>query len=190
MRLLDNKFTYLSLTLLSKILINLVVVFYVAKQVSLEIFGDFILAFSYATVFTMLFDYGFNLQSLIINPNGAGVGKQINAMVGGKLFIVLVFIPIVWIGILFSGATPSFKIILVLLLISAIFSSFGNFYLNFFKTIDKYHKETIGYMVQVLVLFVGLITLRFIDSKSIFHFCSVILVSRLIYVIIKQFFNI
>lgn len=188
MRFIDSKFIYLFLTLLSKILINLVVVFYVAKQVSLAAFGEFILAFSYATILTMVFDYGFNLQSLILNPNDGRINATLNSMVGGKIVLICAMIPVIAAGFLIGEPSKDFMVIFSLLTLSSICTSFGNFFLNFFKTIDEYQKETFGYSVQVFFLILSLFILWLYQFNSVIMFAMAILFSRIIYVIWAFYF--
>ncbi len=188
MKLLNNKFVFLSLTLFSKILLNLVIVFYIAKQVSLDSFGEFILAFSFSTIFTMFFDYGFNLQALVLDSTNSKFKETINAIIGGKSLIIIGTLPVILVAISLSTYSNSLKSLLYILTFSGIFTSFGNFFLNLFKIVERYDREAKGYAIQVSVLFLTLMLLYISGNNSVINFSLSILLSKIIYFAISFIF--
>ena len=62
----DNKYIALTISLLVKVVLNLFVIFYIAKKVSITDFGSFSIAFIISSLITLFLDYGFNLKGLIL----------------------------------------------------------------------------------------------------------------------------
>jgi hypothetical protein len=70
-----------------------------------------------------------------------------------------------------------------ILAFSAIPASFGNFYLNSFKIINRFEKEAIGYIIQGVFLLIFLGINHFYGSKNIIYYSIILLVARVIYML-------
>jgi O-antigen/teichoic acid export membrane protein len=160
---IDEKFYYLFFTLFFKTIINLLLLFYVAKVTSIFDFGTFTLAFVIMTIGVLLIDYGYNLHALVLNyDNKDEVSKNISSIISGKILISMLLIFILLIIYFQTSLYPDSINIILLLAFAAIPNSFGNFLLSLFKANDQYRIETIGFLWQGLLL----ILILFINHKS------------------------
>lgn len=180
-KLIQSRYLYLSITMFAKIIINLVFVFYVAKTVSVNDFGEFIFSFSISTILTLIFDYGFNLQSLILNDKHKNFYDNISKMISGKLIIIIIILPAIIFLVKFTYFTESTVHLILVLSISSIFNSFGIFFLNLFKVVNKYYVETIGYIVQLSIIILLIAALWYFNKNSARNYAYAILISKIIY---------
>ena len=89
----DKKYFFLSTTLFFKLLINVFVIFYIAKMVSISDFGSFILAFIIASITTLFLDYGFNLKGLVLtSKKKEEINEELSLMIFSKIIITVIII--------------------------------------------------------------------------------------------------
>ncbi|GAA4273214.1 flippase [Aquimarina gracilis] len=162
--------------------INIFVVFFVAKKVSISDFGSFSLAFIFSSLGILLLDYGFNLKSLILSgKKEQEINRNLSLMVSGKIIVSLAslifFIPF----LLFNTYDDITNKIIAILVFSAIPASFGNFYLNSFKIVNRFDKEAIGYIIQGGLLFVLLFINEFFGKNDIIYFAYILALIRVVY---------
>ena len=94
-------------------------------------------------------DYGFNLKGLILtSKTREEVNEELSSMVFSKLILTGLFGVIFAIFFLLNTYESSTKVVILILVLSAVPLSFGNFYLNNFKIINRFDKEAIGYIIQ------------------------------------------
>ena len=87
----DKKYFFLSTSLFFKLLINVFVIFYIAKMVSISDFGSFSLAFIIASITTLCLDYGFNLKGLVLtNKKKEEINDELSSMIFTLIEIVVV----------------------------------------------------------------------------------------------------
>ena len=192
----DKKYFFLSISLFFKLLINIFVIFYIAKMVSVSDFGSFSLAFIIASILTLCLDYGFNLKGLVLtSKTNEEVHKELSSMISAKIIIA----GIISLGLLtfffLSKYKPDTNKVIAILAASAIPTSFGNFYLNNFKIINRFDKETIGYSIQGLILLALLVINHFYGENDVICFAIILLIARVTYFIFsfltfrKEFFK-
>jgi O-antigen/teichoic acid export membrane protein len=73
--------------------------------------------------------------------------------------------------------------VIAILALSAIPASFGNFYLNSFKIINRFEKEAIGYIIQGVFLLIFLGINHFYGSEHIIYYSITLLTARVIYML-------
>ena len=181
---LDKKYFFLGTSLFFKLLINVFVVFYIAKMVNVEEFGSFSLAFIISSIATLCLDYGFNLKSLILtSKTRKEINDELASMILSKLILTGFFGLIFLIFYFMSTYESNTKEVITILVFSAIPASFGNFYLNNFKIINRFEKEAIGYIIQGSSLIVLLGINHFLGSNNIVNYAIILLIARLSYMI-------
>ena len=177
------KYIYLGLSLLFKIAINILIVFFIAKKVNIQEFGVFSLAFVFATVAVSILDFGFNLKSLILaGEKREVINSKLSLMIYGKIVIaMLVFLFLG--GFLYLNSVYNYetKIIILILVLSSIPTSFGNFYLNSFKVINKFQEESKGFFVQGILLVFLLVINEIFGKSNILYYAVIILITRVLY---------
>jgi O-antigen/teichoic acid export membrane protein len=130
----DKKYLFLSTSLFFKLLINVFVVFYIAKMVSISDFGSFSLAFIVASITTLCLDYGFNLKGLVLTSKTKNeVNEELSSMISSKIIIAGIAVIVIIVFLALSKYNATTNKVIVILAVSAIPASFGNFYLNNFK---------------------------------------------------------
>ena len=132
---LEKKYFNLTTSLVFKVFLNIFIVFYVAKKVSVSDFGSFTIAFIFSAIAILFLDYGFNLRSLILSGSeDRNVVEELWSMLYSKVFLVLLIIPA---AAIFYVITPYDVItneLIFILVVSSIPNSFGNYFLNVTKT--------------------------------------------------------
>lgn len=194
--LLDKKYLFLSISLFFKLLINVFVIFHIAKTVSVPDFGSFSLAFIIASIITLCLDYGFNLKGLVLTiKKEEEIHEELSSMIFSKIIITGVIILGLVIFLFLSKYTTSTNEVIALLAVSAIPTSFGNFYLNNFKIINRFDKEAIGYIIQGVILLFLLGINNFYGENSIVYYAIILFIARLSYFLFgfiafrKEFFK-
>lgn len=181
---LDKKYLFLGTSLFFKLLINVFVVFYIAKMVNVNEFGSFSLAFIISSIATLCLDYGFNLKGLILtSKTREEVNEELSSMIFSKLILTGLFGVFFAVFFLLNTYESSTKIVILILVLSAVPLSFGNFYLNNFKIINRFEKEALGYIIQGSSLLLYLVINHFFGSNSILSYAIGILISRFLYLI-------
>lgn len=176
---IDKKYYSLTGSLLVKVLLNIFVIFYIAKKVAVSDFGIFSIAFIISSLITLCLDYGFNLKALkLTSSNRNQINKELSSMFLAKVIIMFVLI-FCLIGFLsFSQYNYNTKLIIFILGISSLPNSFGIFFLNNFKIINRFNKEALGYLVQGSVLVVCLGVMEIYNSNSLIHYSLILLLAR------------
>ena len=175
-------FYFLFSTLFFKTIINFLLLFYVAKITSVLEFGIFTLSFVVMTISILLIDYGYNLHSLVLDyKNKLEVSKNISSFISGK-FLISIFLLIVLTSIMFFiSIDQTLKKVILILSISAVPNSFGNFYFSLFKGNNNYYKESIGFLLQGLLLIFLLTINHFYYSQDIVTISIIILITKIIF---------
>lgn len=178
----EKKIFFLSTSLFFKLLINVFVIFYIAKMVSVSNFGSFSLAFIVASITTLFLDYGFNLKGLVLSSKTKEeVNEELSSMISSK--IIISGIAIIGFGLFFliSQYDVTTNLVIAVLAVSAIPTSFGNFYLNNFKIINRFDKEAIGYIIQGSILLFLLGLNHFYGKNDIVYYAVILLIVRIFY---------
>tara|TARA_B100000787_G_C16197101_1_gene301746 strand:- start:4097 stop:5530 length:1434 start_codon:yes stop_codon:yes gene_type:complete len=185
---IKNKFYYLFITLFFKTVINFFLLFYIAKVVNVAEFGSFTLSFVAMTLGILLIDYGYNLHSLVLNfADKFELSNSISAAISGKIFISLALIFLA-IPILYHITLDEItKKVLLVLVISAIPSSFGNYYFSLFKAKNNYYVETIGFFLQGILLITLLSINHFYGNINIIALAIIVFLTKTIYFIYAFF---
>lgn len=180
----DKKYFFLSTTLFFKLLINVFVIFYIAKMVSISDFGSFILAFIIASITTLFLDYGFNLKGLVLtSKKKEEINEELSLMIFSKIIITVIIIIFYFLFFMLSNYDATTNKVIAILALSAIPASFGNFYLNSFKIINRFEKEAIGYIIQGVFLLILLGINHFYGSENIIYYSITLLTARVIYML-------
>ncbi|NNC50726.1 MAG: oligosaccharide flippase family protein [Flaviramulus sp.] len=178
----DKKYLFLSTSLFFKLLINVFVIFYIAKMVSVSNFGSFSLAFIVSSITTLCLDYGFNLRGLVLTSK---TKEEVNVELSSMIFAKIIFsaIAILVFGLFFSlrQYDVTTNKVIGILAVSAIPTSFGNFYLNNFKIVNRFDKEAIGYIIQGSVLLFLLWLNHFYGKNDILYYAIILLISKIAY---------
>jgi O-antigen/teichoic acid export membrane protein len=181
---LDKKYYFLSTSLFFKLLINVFVVFYIAKMVSVSDFGSFSLAFIVASITTLCLDYGFNLKGLVLtSKTKEEVNEELSSMIFSKIIITGIAVIVFIVFFILSKYNPTTNKVIVILAFSAIPTSFGNFYLNNFKILNRFDKEAVGYIIQGSALLFLLGLNHFYGRNDIIYYSITLLVARLAYML-------
>ncbi len=179
---MDKKYLFLSTSLFFKLIINIFVVFYIAKKVSINDFGGFSLAFIISTLTILVLDYGFNLKSLTLTSKSREqVDEELSVMIYAKLIIVLFVVCFFCFFFFLSPYNLITNKVIFILVLSAIPSSYGNFFLNNFKIVNRFDKEALGYLIQFSILVVFLFINEHYGSNSILIFSIGLLLARIGY---------
>ncbi|MBD0779700.1 oligosaccharide flippase family protein [Maribacter sp. ANRC-HE7] len=185
---LYKKYLFLSISLFFKLLINVFVIFYIAKMVSVSDFGSFSIAFIIASIATLCLDYGFNLKGLVLTRKTKDeVNEELSTMIFSKIIISGIIISGFGLFFLLSQYDVNTNKVIAILAVSAIPISFGNFYLNNFKIVDRFDKEAIGYIIQGSFLLTLFGLNHFYGSKNIIYYSIILLIVRVIYMIFGFF---
>jgi len=180
----DKKYLFLSISLFFKLLINVFVIFYIAKKVSVLEFGSFSVAFIMASMTTLCLDYGFNLKGLVLSSKKKEeVNKELSSMIFSKIIISVIIIIAFGLFFLFSQYDVTTNKVIAILVISAIPTSFGNFYLNNFKIVNRFDKEAIGYIIQGSILLFALGFNHWYGKNDIVYYATILLIARIAYVL-------
>lgn len=179
-----NKFYYLFITLFFKTVINFLLLFYIAKVVDVAEFGSFTLSFVVMTIGILLIDYGYNLHSLVLDfKDNNEVSKNISSIISGKIFISIILILVSILILYFIPLDAISKKAILILSISAIPNSFGNFYFSLFKAKNRYKIETIGFFLQGFFLIILLALNHFFGSIDIITISVIVLITKIAYFI-------
>lgn len=131
---------------------------------------------------TLFLDYGFNLKSLVLSAQESSkTCDELWEMVNSKLILTVIFIIV---GALFYLFSPYQGITLEMILIlgiSAIPNSFGNYFVNTFKVKNRYDIETKGYAIQLFSLLLFFFALEQFFVPDIFYYALGILFSKTCY---------
>jgi len=179
-----SKFYFLFLTLFFKTVINFLLLFYIAKVVNVKEFGSFTLSFVVMTIGVLLIDYGYNLHSLVLDfKHKKEVSINISSIISGKFYIsftlVILFLPVLY----FINLEEISKKVILILSLSAIPNSFGNFYFSLFKAKNNYKFEAIGFFLQGAFLIILLFLNHFFGSIDIITISLIVLFTKIIYFI-------
>lgn len=181
---MNSKYLYLTTSLFCKIGINLFVVFYLAKKLTLIDFGSFSLAFVFSALFISLFDYGFNLKSLVLaGKDFKEINRELSLMISSKILVTLLFSIIFVLFLYNSGYDIRTSKTVLILVGSSIPISFGNFFLNSFKIFRDFKKEAIGFVLQTLLISIFIILNTFFGKNDIIIYASIIAFARTVYFI-------
>ena len=180
----EKKYFYLSTSLFFKLLINLFVVFYIAKNVSVSDFGSFSLAFILASIITLFLDNGFNLKGLVLTSKSKKeINEELSSMIFSKVILTIVAVLALVVFFFLSKYDSDTNLVIAMLSISAIPLSFGNFYLNNFKILNRFDKEAAGFLIQGSIVIILLGINHFYGEKNIIIYAVILLVARLIYMV-------
>tara|TARA_B100000795_G_C22803905_1_gene443603 strand:- start:3687 stop:5084 length:1398 start_codon:yes stop_codon:yes gene_type:complete len=180
----DKKYFFLSISLFFKLLINVFVIFYIAKMVSISDFGSFSLAFIIASITTLCLDYGFNLKGLVLtSKKKEEINEELSSMIFSKIIITVITFIFYFLFLMLSNYDATTNKVIAILALSAIPASFGNFYLNSFKIINRFEKEAIGYIIQGVFLLILLGINHFYGSENIIYYSITLLTARVIYML-------
>lgn len=180
----DKKYFFLSTSLFFKLLINVFVIFYIAKMVSISDFGSFSLAFIIASITTLCLDYGFNLKGLVLtSKKKEEINEELSSMIFSKIIITVIIVFFYFLFFMLSNYDATTNKVIAILALSAIPASFGNFYLNSFKIINRFEKEAIGYIIQGVFLLILLGINHFYGSENIIYYSITLLTARVIYML-------
>tara|TARA_R110002073_G_scaffold129173_1_gene275485 strand:+ start:4218 stop:5597 length:1380 start_codon:yes stop_codon:yes gene_type:complete len=184
----DKKYLFLSTSLFFKLLINVFVIFYIAKMVSVSDFGSFTLAFIVASITTLCLDYGFNLKGLVLSSKTKDeVNEELSSMIFSKIIIAGIAVLVFGLFFLLSKYDATTNKVIAVLAVSAIPTSFGNFYLNNFKIVNRFDKEAVGYIIQGTILLFLLGFNHFYGQNDIFYYAIILLIARIAYMIFGFF---
>ena len=177
--IIEKKYYSLIGSLLVKVLLNVFVVFYIAKKVSVADFGVFSIAFIISSLVTLCLDYGFNLKALQLTRNDIiKINQEISSMLVAKVIIMFILIFCLFGFLAFSQYNHSTKLIILILGLSSLPNSFGIFFLNNFKIINRFDKETFGYLIQGTVLILCLAMMEIYSSNSLVHYALILFIAR------------
>ena len=180
----DKKYFFLSTSLFFKLLINVFVIFYIAKMVSISDFGSFSLAFIIASITKLCLDYGFNLKGLVLtSKKKEEINEELSSMIFSKIIITVIIVFFYFLFFMLSNYDATTNKVIAILALSAIPASFGNFYLNSFKIINRFEKEAIGYIIQGVFLLILLGINHFYGSENIIYYSITLLTARVIYML-------
>jgi len=180
----DKKYFFLITSLFFKLFINVFVIFYIAKMVSVSDFGSFSLAFIVASITTLFLDYGFNLKGLVLtSKKKEEINEELSSMIFSKIIITVIVCIFYSLFFHFNKFDIITNKVMFILAFSAIPASFGNFYLNSFKIINRFEKEAIGYIIQGLLLLIFLGINHFYGIKNIINYSLILLVVRVTYML-------
>ena len=180
----DKKYFFLSTSLFFKLLINVFVIFYIAKMVSISDFGSFSLAFIIASITTLCLDYGFNLKGLVLtSKKKEEINEELSSMIFSKIIITVIIVFFYFLFFMLTNYDATTNKVIAILALSAIPASFGNFYLNSFKIINRFEKEAIGYIIQGVFLLILLGINHFYGSENIIYYSITLLTARVIYML-------
>ncbi|MEZ2413742.1 polysaccharide biosynthesis C-terminal domain-containing protein [Muriicola sp. E247] len=179
---IEKKYLNLTSSLIFKVFLNIFIVFYIAKKVSVSEFGSFTIAFIFSAITILFLDYGFNLRSLILSGSKEGnIAAELWSMLYSKVLLVLLLLPM---GMLFYFISPYDALtdeLIYVLVISAIPNSFGNYFLNAFKINNNYALEARGYAIQFFTLIIVLIAFEYSMETTVFHYAIGLLIARVCY---------
>lgn len=175
---------YLAISLFCKIGINLFVIFYLAKKLNLIDFGSFSLAFVFSSFLVAILDYGFNLKGLTLaGKDLSKINQHLSKMLSAKIVVTIFSLTIFFIFLLNNNYNKVTRTTIIILGLSSIPISFGNFFVNSFKIFHNYKKEAIGFVIQALIILFLIILNEFYGENNIIYYASFIAVSRIIYLL-------
>ena len=126
----DKKYFFLSTSLFFKLLINVFVIFYIAKMVSMPDFGSFSLAFIIASITTLCLDYGFNLKGLVLtSKKKEEINEELSSMIFSKIIITVIIVFFYFLFFMLSKYDATTNKVIAILALSAIPASFSNLFI-------------------------------------------------------------
>ena len=178
----NSRYFYLIISLFFKIVINIFLVFYIAKNVSVSDFGSFSLAFLIYSLCVLLVDYGFNLKGLVLNKNNKEtVNHEISSMISAKIILVILMCLVLFLFLRISNYNSETDLNILILCFASIPNSFGLFFLNKFKIINRYDKESVGFILQGFVLFLSVAMFNYYGKDEVIWYIYSILLSKLMF---------
>jgi O-antigen/teichoic acid export membrane protein len=178
----NSRYFYLIISLFFKIVINIFLVFYIAKNVSVSDFGSFSLAFLIYSLCVLLVDYGFNLKGLVLNKNNKEtVNHEISSMISAKIILVILMCLVLFLFLRISNYNSATDLNILILCLASIPNSFGLFFLNKFKIINRYDKESVGFILQGFVLLLSVAMFNYYGKDEVIWYIYSILLSKLIF---------
>ena len=128
----------------------------IIRRLGVEKFGQFSFAFSFATLFTFLPDFGF--QNLLVRSIAKGKlspGTYIRHITYVKLVLSLITC-IITIGLGFFFVSPASLVgVIALASLYVIFQSFSNLFFAYFNGLEKMEFNAIGRIYQTGLLFIA-----------------------------------
>jgi len=185
--MMKTNFIYSGLSQFLKNFTNLIILIIFAKIFTLGDFGVFSYALTIANLFVILFDYGYNYKL----TKELAQNEDIYEVLIQKAFKVKVLLSVFGIILFFTfyflGAwEEQYFYILFFLLLSSVFFSFANDLNIPFRIANKFHKETLNYLIYSCFLLITSICSVFILGNVIMLSVAFLL-SRFIFFIVSYF---
>lgn len=156
---------------------NVVLLLALARVFGPEKFGVFSFAMTVAVFLGVIVDYGFNLQVVHkVSQSPNRVQKEVQEMLAAKSILIILALG----GCVVSFLTSSVETaaLILILTISIILFSFGQFFFSVLRAFNRFSEETHSTIISNILLFIPLILLLFFNS-NIYLIALVFLLSRL-----------
>ncbi|TYR78850.1 oligosaccharide flippase family protein [Priestia megaterium] len=158
----SSAFMLVSLT--ARLITNIGVFFLLANFWDIQTFGEFMYYFTLTTLVVLFIDYGFSLKLVKdISKYPDKIHSLVSQAFICKLFLTLVLILIQFIFI----QVINNYLLFMILLVGAIFNSFGLFFCLPFRAINDFKTESIITLISNLLLAFLILTLVIVGSGSL-----------------------
>lgn len=174
----------MGVTTFSRILANVVVFVLMARLYGPNLFGEFMYFFALTNMLVVLVEYGFNQQILkVVGENPESVALRLNEYLNAKLLLAIVVVVASVIVLSFVNVGWQGIIIFYILLISAIFFSFGNHICAGIRASGYFHIESrLSVIGNAIFTMLGLLGVFL--SKSLLLVSIFFLMSRMLFLLL------
>jgi O-antigen/teichoic acid export membrane protein len=166
---MKSNFVFSSLSVFSRLLTGFLLLFCLARLLSVEHFGVFTYSLVFSNILVLIVEYGYNLKlSKDTAKNPEKISELVFMTVRVKGFLILPLLLVV--GVLWGIGFIEFRSfqILLVLTISAIFNSFANHFLIPYRSINKFNVETIYVFINNLSILCLVIYVAYIYNDLLF----------------------
>lgn len=159
----NSLFSFLSTSI--RLLSNVVLFLLIARNFGPEIFGQFTLAHTIATLFIIFADFGIDiLLTTEVSRNNNNSSELFQSYYSIKLLFSIIVIISMWLLAIFGNLDYTGRLLLFIFSFYSIFSAFNNYFFAFFKGLEKLKYETkISFIVNgsLLIILILLVVFNF-----------------------------
>ncbi len=154
-------FSFLSIS--SRLIANVIVFWIIARYYGPEIFGQFSLAHTIATISILLGDFGLDLLlTTEISRNRNNAGALFQKFYSLKFLFSFTALLLMWGLSLFGDFSTDTKLLILIFSFYMLFTTLTNFLYAFYKGFEKLEYETkVAFIINVGLLFITIIFLIF-----------------------------
>jgi O-antigen/teichoic acid export membrane protein len=175
------------LTILSKVLSNLVIFFVMARVLGVKEFGQFMYPFTLVNLLILLVDYGFSIRLVKeVSLAPENIKRIVSVAYKTKVVITSALFVIVELYLLLNHFDNDYVFLLNLLLVMATFNSFSQFFCLPFRGVNLFNIESKVTVLSNLLQFI-IVVATLLLTKNINNIAISFLLSKFLFFMISYF---